>query len=253
LNGGACRSLGHVNLQRLASIAGIGGKCPRLDIRLDFFGSDLRLVPLVLEACQAGQLRHLRRFKPYPIISSDLEVLGEGVGLGSQPRYVRVYDKGLQTETLPRGQWVRFEAELKDFAAHEAFCSLFTAPSDAEFASRLLGRLLAVADFRVGPRDVESSRLPRPQWWSDLLASVELVRPAAPSEAPDLARWMEALTVQYGNLIREAARVAGIAPGAAFEALTHGFRVNRGTRDNPNLPLLIGFLSSSCPDVCEEV
>lgn len=250
VNGGACGVLGPDNLRRLAHVAGHGGKCSRIDIRLDFRGEDLSLVQLIIEACQAGHLRSVKRFEPHKSTSSDLEVLGDGVTLGSRSsaRFVRVYDKGLETGTLPRGQWIRFEVELKDWAAHEAFCALFDPTAPDQFRSRALARILAAVDFRVGPRDVEPSRLPRPGWWEQIVSGVDLARPPVPSSPPDLDRWAEALCVQYGSLIHAAAKSLGLAPGVAFEALTKAVRVNRGTLDNPNLPLLTSFLSSACVD-----
>jgi hypothetical protein len=242
--GGACRILGQEALSVLAKRASMGAKCTRVDIRLDLFGDDLSIVRDAHDACESGQLRHVRRYQWFPIKSSEGESLGEGLGLGSlsSPRYVRIYDKGLETGSLPRGRWVRIEAQLRDHAAHECFCALYCGHGTDDFQADLLARLFGVFDFREGPRDIELSRLPRPAWWARLIGSCDVVRPAAPIVPPDLERWLEAVRIQYGSVMREAARAAGVPLSVAADWILRPSRATAGTLDNPILGMLTAAL-----------
>jgi hypothetical protein len=247
-SGGACRLLGFESVHQMGRECLMGGKCTRLDLRRDVRGEGLTLISDITGGCRDGQLRRALTWRPYAEFTSEGEVqrINHGVGLGSPKgmRYVRAYDKGLESGEAPVGSWVRFEAQLRDAAAHQAAVAVFSESGVQAAAAVGLSFLAGVVDFRVGPRGdgVHVDRLPRPSWWLKFLESIEAARPALPVVDPELERWRRAFCVQYGAVLVEAARRAGVTVADAAEWAAGAAEVTAGTRDNPMVCLIADAL-----------
>ena len=249
VQGSACTQLGFPAVLELGRSSMAGASVTRLDIRRDVKGEAVHLVRDIERSCEALELRRVRQFTPYPIKSADGEILGRGVLLGSysSPKFVRCYDKGLETGTAPECRWVRYEAQLREEIAHKAACEIFRAETVEAAGAVCLDVLHGVADFRVGPRGdgVHVGDLPRPAWWESFLGSCKGVRVAESQVDGDVERWRHAVQVQYGGVLVEAAKRAGVSLATALRWAFDGASPTAGTRDNPMVDKLVVALTQA--------
>ena len=243
LPGGACATLGADRVHQLGQRAGMGGTFTRVDVRMDLRGDVVSLVDDLAASCRAGHLRGLRSFQLWPIFNADgVNMEGDGVSLGryGSLRMVRVYDKGLETQSSPRGTWVRWETQLRAEYAHKAGCDIFSADL-ADLPLLALPHAFDLADFRIGPRGQNQCRLPRPSWWSDLIAGVGDAETGISPRDVDLERWRDAVRDQYGRVIAAIAHDSGAPVGDVAEWVFSGLKPNAGTWKNP----IVGFGSAA--------
>lgn len=245
MNGSACRNLGAMGVHAVCQVAMIGGECKRIDIRRDLHGRGIRLIHDMIGACEARQLCLVKSWKVFPERDAATgALLGLGVYLGSTAsmRFVRVYDKGLETGEKPEGCWVRYEAQLRDDYANEAAVEIFSAEFDG-WAVAAFKRAVGVVDFRVGRVPGRSlEEFERPRWWVEFLGGAEAVRARMEPMDVDVDRWVEAVRHQYGAVIVQAAREAGVDLAKAAELIIGGAVVTRGTLGNPIVPKLAAKL-----------
>jgi len=95
----------------------------RIDVAVDFRGEGLRVVQDVISGCRRGEVTGARadNFKVHEQGRNGCRGLGVSIGSrgkNGSGRFVRCYDKGLETGELSANEWHRFEAEFsKDVAA----------------------------------------------------------------------------------------------------------------------------------------
>lgn len=179
LPGEACRRLGHdVLLTWLRKAEECGHSASRIDIRADFRGERVGLIDRVLSSARAGELCGARRVKPdEPFDAITGELLGRQVSIGvrgkdGSGRYVRVYDKGLETGTESVGRWERWEAEFAKKVAAKVVAELLDAVDWVQAASQAC---LGAVDFREANGQRAYERRPRVDWWSALLDGLQPV------------------------------------------------------------------------------
>lgn len=154
-----------------------GGKASRIDVRSDFKGEAVGLIDLVREACEDRQLCRCKRWKPEEPRSNTGEYLGRGVNLGKRGkdgsgRYVRVYDKGLETGEAPARTWERWETEFCKDAADQVARLLIE--SD-DWKRDALAVALGAVEFRDWTGSRSLARRPLAAWWSAFLGNVKPV------------------------------------------------------------------------------
>ena len=179
--------LGQVGTWELvADLARRGGKCRRFDARADFRGRPL-LIDRMINACSAGKLCGARRWQPWPLWENGKQI-GHGLTLGKRGgdgsgRYVRAYDKGLETGTAEKGRWERVEVEFAKLAA-EMVCDDWIERGDdylmehdgdiaglaGHLAAYLARRIFGAFDFRDGDK-----QSPRVGWWSSFLGGLAAI------------------------------------------------------------------------------
>lgn len=140
-----------------------GWRASRIDLYLDllaFFGAGF--IVAILAACARLELALLRRWQEICPRTADGELIGRTVYLGSRAggRFIRVYDKGLQTGTGEPDQWVRWETEFSGNYADLIARRLMAEGDVTELA-------LGAVDFREGDRSQRLSARPRAPWWSE--------------------------------------------------------------------------------------
>lgn len=178
LTGDTCTRLGPLGvLELIAWGYGQGGKATRIDVRSDFKGEGLGLVDLVQEACEQRQLCRCRVWEPRAPRTSGGEYLGRSVGLGRRGkngsgRYVRVYDKGLETGDALARCWERWETEFAKDAADQVARLLIE--SD-DWKRDALSVALGAVEFRDWTGSASLARRPLSAWWSAFLAGVKPV------------------------------------------------------------------------------
>lgn len=155
-------------LQLVRELVGLGLKATRLDIAIDTTGKDVGLIEAVTAACQRGELCGARSWKPITEYNHRGEVDSFGVNLGRRGndgsgRYVRIYDKGLETGESKQGRWVRWEAEFTGSVAAQVAAELHWTDRPLEV---MTGHALGAVDFRGGEHHQSLSRRPRASWWT---------------------------------------------------------------------------------------
>jgi len=234
LPGSACRDLG---FEPIAVIArGSLGRCTRLDICRDWIGPRDTFISDVVKGCDRGWMRGPSRYQIFRDQEDDEgRVVGEGVYLGSKksPQFVRIYDKGLETAMFQRGEWVRFEGQLRDDKANTAAALIFNTDSLEDSRPMMLSILAGMVDFRKGDRQSRRDRLQQPAWWSRRWRDVEAVRLRMEREVVDLDRWLTWLRSAAGMTIVEAARRAQLTTAQVCAAILDGVQPNDGTQKNP--------------------
>lgn len=243
--GSACRNLGSDAVHALGQVALMGGTCRRLDLRRDLRGRDLTLIGDLRTACNAGYLRLVKRAKSFDERDADgVTVLGDGMYLGSSSslRFVRAYDKGLEQQTNPKGEWVRFELQLRDDLAHASAVKVFGAhPSVAQFIA--LDIIRGSVDFREGPRDDATNwrRYPRCPFWVRFTEGCGM-RPSLPAADADAQRWADWWRMASAALVL-ACEQSGVPIKDAASALLADVRITEGTLRNPVVPKLAAFVA----------
>jgi hypothetical protein len=246
VNGAACATLGAVAVHDLARVAGMGGTFTRLDLRCDFRGDSVSLLDDVVRSCDADHFRSVKQWQRFPIKGEGGIVVGDGVILGSygSTRFVRVYDKGLQTETDVAGRWIRWEAQLRSIFAHQAALDVFCADLD-DLPTTAAPHMYHVVDFRIGDRGRNQNRLDRPAWWLSLLDGVSDACVSREPRLVEFERWAEALRDQFGRAMVAASRRSGISVGQLSEWLLDGLEPTAGTLKNPVVSLASAAFDAS--------
>lgn len=182
----------HITLAR--SLLMHGFRATRCDIAVDFFATP-NLIRTIVDSCKAGQLCRARVYTPQEQVSINTRnAYGCNIGRRGKHgsgRYLRVYDKGLETGTKPEGQWVRWEAELSSDPANEALKAITTADNTKAVA---LSHCFGVCDFRENNGERHLERRPRCKWFQDILDDIEPARTTEKREQSTLhtfKRWMQ--------------------------------------------------------------
>lgn len=168
--GSALEALDFDQLTDLACFLVLGGRVTRMDLAADAYHSErVGLVDAALESCMNNELCQAKRWKPHLDFEGN-KPAARGVCIGlrgnlGSGRYVRVYDKGLETESLPAGQWERYEVEFADECATEAAIDIFDGRRDWEW--RAWARINGAISFREDTAGAcgNISRRPFTPWW----------------------------------------------------------------------------------------
>ena len=214
-------------IQIIRELVALGLKCTRLDIAADIRSRNVGLCQAVLDACIEGHLTGAKTWKPFIEYGArgQIEVFGVSIGKrGSDGsgRYVRFYDKGLETGEAPMGRWERFEAEFCDDVANQLARALAVSENWREAA---VSMLLGSVDFRVGSHRRARAERPRAEWWAAFLRGVEGMRVNRARRLASLATRARWFRTQVLLPLKGMAVASGKTVEEVFEHLTHGARI----------------------------
>lgn len=254
LTGSVCRYLGPFEGVRLIQrIRAMGGVCSRLDVAVDADGPRESIIARAIEASRAGELVGARVWQPIEQFGLRGVRTGYGVTFGRRGdagsgRYVRVYDKGLETGHVPEGQWERWEAEFSGDAAQEAACELFGEDNDAMFdAERAFGMAFGAAQFRV-PGGRLSRRALSP-WFEKLTAGHKLVRVVASRSQSTYDGWRQWLVTSVAPKLYTLADMFDVEPGRLLEVLVGSVEASRGAMSSQ---VILEALAVGPPGGCND-
>lgn len=179
LNGNVLSGMSGDEAVELLKVLLLGRKCTRIDIRLDWQcpdGERVGLIDLATASCRRDELCRARRWKPHEDMDG-IERVGHGLYVGRRGkdgsgRYLRIYDKGLETGERSAGTWERFEVEHTSDVANDVAIAIAKA-DDWLYTSMAIA--LGAVDFRENNGSRELERRPRVSWWSQLLEGIEPV------------------------------------------------------------------------------
>lgn len=163
-----------------------GGTFTRADGAVDHEGDYGWLIGRMLQGCQEGELVGAKRYTlregseviPFDHIIDSTKAGGitghtlyiGARGKGGSGRFVRAYDKGLQTGQAEAGEWVRFELEATSSVANDFMRRII----DGDNADRIRAVYDAV-EFRevTQTEDRHLDRRPVCKWWADLVGGAD--------------------------------------------------------------------------------
>lgn len=223
-----------------------GMRATRIDVAVDFIGGEVDVITCTRSACYAGELCQAKRWEPHDGFSGGLRDK-YGVSMGSRGksgsgRYVRVYDKGLETGEHPEGRWHRWEAEFTGDCAVEVQHQLtahvqqladggFTIASGWEQTAA--GVAFGAVDFREVNGQTSYARRPRSSWWDQFVGTVKRIVVKAMPKASRLityARWMR---YQVLPSLKAMGDSVGLPWSQIAEMVAGDFEVSNSVRRSP--------------------
>lgn len=184
-----------------------GRKCTRMDIRIDWRTDEglVGLIDQVQASCTSGELCRVRTWEPKIKHHVRDGVVAKGINLGTRGkngsgRYIRIYDKGLESGECSIGQWERWESELTGDVANQAAAIVLIADAWRKTAADVA---LGCVDFRVVNGSTALSRRPRVGWWADLLAAMEPVTVVEVRPKTNLDTWITWARKTVGQMLTD--------------------------------------------------
>lgn len=201
-----------------------GFRCTRIDLAVDHVELDIALHRHALCSCKAGELCKLRTY------SDDSEFKADGtplryllkLGKRTSPICARIYDKGLETKTLPAGQWERFEVEFKDERANEVCMAL--ADAGDKLHELLWGYVIGAVEFRIVNGRSELARRPFVKWWQKYVGqSTPILCPPSPKPS-SFDTWWEWARTGFAARFLQFSEILDVSPESLLTALIDGLK-----------------------------
>jgi Replication initiation factor len=182
-------------VETLRSLYEIGLHATRLDICADFVGQGLALYKSASESCRRGELCRARRFNVYEDTCIIRGCVGRTLYLGHRGkngsgRYGRIYDKGTETETLPLGEWERFEIEYTKETADIWARRIVGCETLDDVRDVIRSGLGSSFEFREVNGRAHLNDRPMVPWYADFMSAIALVRDTLRRPAAELARYV---------------------------------------------------------------
>lgn len=151
----------------------------RIDIALDLTPSGAGFIKALHEESERGALCRVRTWRMHVGRSSG-RINNEGIEFGRRGsmgsgRFVRVYDKGLEQGTEPRGKWVRWESEYAgDCAAQVCLTIAEVVEGGGDWEACVRSFALGGMEFREPSATAHGSLQRRRmcEWFAELVAAV---------------------------------------------------------------------------------
>ena len=196
-----------------------GFKCARIDLAVDHVGVDLALYKNALASCEAGELCKLRKYSPDPEFMADGTPTRLLLKFGKRESSVcaRIYDKGLETKTLPPGQWERFEVEFKQDRAAEVCMTLLDAGD--RLPEALWRYVIGAVDFRIKNGRTELSRRPRAPWWDNYIGQSHPLETSPLENKSSFLSWFSWYRSTVGPRLLQLSAILGMTPYEFFDQL----------------------------------
>jgi DNA relaxase NicK len=212
-----------------------GGRCTRLDVAIDFVGDKgggRNLIEDVLSACRAREMCGAKCFALCEGVSYTSGELGKTVYVGKRGklgsgRFLRVYDKGLETRLLPKGEWTRYEVEFTGDVAAQAAVDLFRAGMDD---SCLVAAAFGAFDFRRVTGRRELTLRPRLSWWQAIIGTANLIRWRVRRTMQDAAKWCQWVRRCVGRQLSELAEAIDTDVSTVLGMICTGGKASGFTR-----------------------
>jgi len=275
LRGGGCDRIGiERQMEFIRSMLAMGAKCRRVDTAWDDF---VRVASMeqIHAACEVKNHSMYRAYKPVrdyrdvvpptaenptPTreLREDMVTLGLRGNWGSG-RYVRIYDKFLETDKDPEWDCIRYEVENTDEVAEEAIKKLAECKNAVEFQTCIGGLVGGSLNFlerwKNGKYEKNLDRCKPLAWWTAVLSKMAAAGAIVLNISADygtgpLSRGLKFCFKQFGKTLAMGDQVFAKAGIDFFKVLRAVFdkaaeKINpdeEGKRDlSLRLPELMGF------------
>lgn len=202
--------LEHAEVRQLMyDLAAMGFKTTRVDIALDFYDRP-KLINTVKDSCLRGELCRSKTFQHIEQRNTK-GLTGHGINIGKRGkmgsgRYLRIYDKGLEQQTMDPGDWIRWEVELSDDCSQQFALQYITQDETIETC---ISHALWVVEFRENTGSAMLSRRPLAEWFKEITQEVRPERVRAirsKSTVESYTRWVRVAVVPKLETIAAASR-----------------------------------------------
>jgi len=196
-----------------------GFHCTRIDLAVDHVDLDLELHRHALASCKANELCKFRSF------ADDSEFKADGtpirfllkLGKRASPICARIYDKGLQTKSLPTGKWERLEVEFKDDRSNQVCMAL--ADAGDKLHELIWGYVIGAVEFRIVNGRSERARRPLVKWWERYIGQSTPI-PCPPCPKPSsFDTWWEWARTSFAARFLQFAQILDVSPESLMFAL----------------------------------
>ncbi len=238
ITGGAAGILGGARLHHLLRQLLQGGRCTRIDLCRDLhFAEPSTLLRDALSSSRAGEHCHVRQYKVFHEGEHAHNEVLTGLYLGStqSPRFVRLYDKGVESATAPPCRWLRWEAQLREDHANEAAMMIAEVDEWGPIAASLA---MSVVDFRRVTGSPHIDRRPRVRWFESLCQGLDRIRPRVAPTTSTLDGFLRFAERSVLRTVIAASREAGTDPVYTLARLIEGVEPTEATCKNPVVYLL---------------
>jgi hypothetical protein len=245
LPGDACEILGGKVVASFIRDLIPKGRCTRLDIACDYFGSDAAsLLQNARDSCRRGEFVGVRTFKHFSEGDAKSPDESTGLYLGStkSPRFVRIYDKGLEQGDRPRGEWIRWEAQLREDHADKAARTIAAFGEDWGVVAR--STALHAVEFLQDPDETNNDRREPVPWYARLVEDTLQFRTRLEPTSTTLDGFLGHAERSVFRTIKAAADRAGVPFVKALELLSVHTQPTDSTLKNPTVFLLANHLKS---------
>jgi DNA relaxase NicK len=195
----------------LRELLELGCKPTRLDLALDAKGDHVELVERVIQACFDGKLCGARCWRPISQYGQGGKLEGRTVYIGKRGgdgsgRFLRVYDKGLESGEVAANQWQRMELETSGEVAVQVARGLVSAVDQVEFTAAVV---MGAVSFREGVKRRMWTERVECAWWSEFKAGTVGVRYVAAPRFASLAGRVSWLRNQVAKSLLGMAEASG--------------------------------------------
>lgn len=161
-------------IELAANLMGMGLRATRIDLAFDSFGRR-GLCEKAIRSCEAGELCGAKTYQEHRLCGSS-GIVGHTVYIGKRGklgsgRFVRIYDKGLESGTAERGAWERYEVEFSGDTAAEVAERVVLADDPVTTA---LGFIKGAVEFRLVTGDKNRKRRPLVKWYAELFDGTDV-------------------------------------------------------------------------------
>lgn len=189
-----------------------GSKVTRLDVALDYF--DAPFLSNAIESCKRGELQGAKTFTPIPAYTADGDLTGLTLYLGKRGkkgsgRFLRLYDKGLETKTLGRGEWERWEIEMSRTVSDKVARSLVASQAWWETA----------AGVALGAVSFEEADGTLVEWFARMVEGIDGCRVTADRTASSLEGFVEWFERCAAPMLGAMVERSGLSLGEVLEEL----------------------------------
>lgn len=203
-----------------------GFRPTRLDLAVDFFGEQIDLIDRMRQASDAGCLCGARVYGHQINREASGALRGHMIttgrrGKNGSGRYLRCYDKGLEQESRPAGEWIRLEGEFSDEVAFEALELLCDQEDLLAAAAEIV---VGCVDFREANGQTSYARRPRLEWWDAVCRFFGSVRIKAPKRVAKLTGWLRWIGEAVVPGVATAAALLGQSASATLAELAEEFK-----------------------------
>lgn len=249
LSGEACGILGGSLVFDLMRALLPLGRCTRIDLACDYYGpSAANLVQDALTSCRAREGVGFRKYYPFGVgdmdapVSSEEEITGIRLGSPTSPRFVRLYDKGVEQGTQSRGHWVRWEAQLRDDHADKS-ARLILASGD-DWGSMARSIALHAVEFLSEPDETHNDRRHPVPWYAHLVEDTLNIRTRLEPSTTTLRGFLDYADRSVFRTIKAACQNAGLPFDKFIALLARDTQPTDSTWKNPTVFLLSDHLKA---------
>lgn len=230
---------GHGQISLLRNLMQYGLSPTRIDGAIDWIGQSINICESALRSCENKELCRLRNYEKGDKLTATGQYIKRMVKLGNRdsPICARIYDKGLEQNAAPVGDWERLEVEWKKDRASQLAIEMIHAGEN--WPNHLIRMIYGAVSFHQVNGRSELDRRPLSPWWQQLIQDHSPIRITPAYEDQSFEKWRAWFRVACGSRLAEFAEATGYNVGEIVQWLITDIKpgINSG-------PILKGMIQT---------